>query len=160
MAEVLAAQARQVDADFTPDSLARIIEEAVISTTNHAMRGLAECVGDEMARPGPLPFEPPAAGAWIRCRWLPRPGTGRLGPRLAPEWDGAWHVFSGDLRAGDEHGHDIYGRARCGAVLHLRSFHFFADGAQASDFVLAEDQPSVDACKTCARIQQKLAMTT
>jgi hypothetical protein len=104
-----------------------------------------------MSTPEPIPFDPPAAGTWLRCRWLPHAAMGRTRPRLAPEWDGCWHVFSGDLRAGDGRGHEIRGRALCGVSLSLRDFRLF-EGSQMYDFVVADEQPTVDACRTCARL--------
>jgi hypothetical protein len=98
-----------------------------------------------------IPFDPPAAGTWLRCRLLPRAAIGRARPRLAPEWYGCWHVFSGDLRARDARSHEIQGRALCGVGLTLRDFNPF-EGSQMLDFVVADEQPTVDACKTCARM--------
>jgi hypothetical protein len=98
-----------------------------------------------------MPFDPPAAGTWLRCRLLPRAAIGRARPRLAPEWYGCWHIFSGDLRAGVTRSREIQGRALCGAGLTLRDFNPF-EGSQMLDFVVADEKPTVDACKSCARL--------
>jgi hypothetical protein len=103
-----------------------------------------------MNAPEPIPFDPPAAGAWLRCRWLPRVAVGRSKPRLVPEWDGCWHIFSGEVQAGARRG-EIKGRARCGLRMRMRDFSLF-DGSRLSDFVVADEQPTVDTCRACIRM--------
>ncbi|MGD0863322.1 MAG: hypothetical protein ABSA21_11265 [Candidatus Limnocylindrales bacterium] len=158
MVKVAADLLEQMDEDLDPETRLRIIEKAVTRTASHAVRALVDSIADELAEPEPVPFDPPSAGTWLRCRLLPRAAVRRLGPQLVPEWDGCWHIFSGDLETHDHRTHEINGRALCGARLSLRSFSLFGDGEQSRDYVVTEDRPTVDACRTCARVATSSAL--
>ncbi len=120
----------------------RVVATAEQSTITHVLWSVVEAVRRELMRPEPVPFSPPAAGAWIRARWPARQATGRHGPREAT-WDGLWHRFGGDLRAFPHHVNRVDGRTSCGFRVTLR------DSAQ--DVAIADEMPGVDACRRCAR---------
>lgn len=128
----------------------RVINGAAADAMNHVLWSVVGAIRKELTRPEPIPFAPPAAGAWCRQRWLPRPATRRMKARVSPEWDGAWHVFSGDLAAPRMDGpflNDRIGRARCGASLRFR-----LGPTTTSDVVIADQRPTVDLCLRCVAI--------
>ena len=135
-----------LDMELDDAARVRIIVSAASRTVHASLWGIADAIGNELARPQPVPFVPPPARSWIRCRWLSR-GATRHGGRA---WDGMWHVYSGDFSAGDVRSQDVTGRALCGARLRMRSVSLF-DDAGGQDFVMAEGMPGVDACRRCAR---------
>lgn len=90
------------------------------------------------------------AGAWVRGRCLSVP-TPRSRGGDAPEWDGLWHLATGDvaMRHGWAGGPRV--KARCGypidAVVRYRY-----DGLAIGDVVVATDMPTIDVCTRCLRL--------
>jgi hypothetical protein len=156
VAESFAPVLDAIDEELDDEARRRVLKFAVSGALWASRSSLADAMASELARPDPQPFTPPLAGSWLRSRRLPRPAIRRLRARTVPEWDGAWHVFSGDIRNGDERTHDIAGRALCGVELRLRGESLF-DGLPSTDYVVAERRPGVDACRRCERIARTQA---
>lgn len=132
------------------EAFERILTATLARTLGGVLWALADAVGDEVARPDPVPFSPPPAGAWVRVRavgWTQRP---------EPHWIGAWHVFSGDWKVNDPRRLEVQGRARCGARLTMRSAPMFS-GNGCHETVLADVDPGVDACGKCRRLAARSA---
>ena len=53
----------------------RVAREAATMLVAFATRAIVDAIAREAARVPPLPFAPPPAGAWVRCRWLRNPRT-------------------------------------------------------------------------------------
>jgi hypothetical protein len=125
------------------DHLLGAVVSQVLGHAPHAMR---EAIADVAAPiPPPMPFSPPAAGAWIRTRsvgWDRRP---------EPTWVGMWHVFSGDWKVDDPRTRSVTGRARCWANVRLRAEPMFAGGGR-YEAVVADQPPSTQTCGRCSRI--------
>jgi hypothetical protein len=131
----------------------RVLSAAVRAAVNAAASGIVDAVANEVARPDPVPFSPPAAGSWVRSRVMRSGGRSRRArrPDTGPTWDGAWHVFSGDFEPGDRRRHEVTGRSACGQRLTLRSANLF-DAAAGTSYATADETPGVDACRTCRRV--------
>lgn len=90
------------------------------------------------------------AGAWARGRWLPRPPIHRRPTgRVQPEWDGAWHLTTGDVQA--FHGGRLKVRAVCGYRV-TSSLDRDAYDQPYADAVVAETMPLVEVCLRCVRL--------
>jgi hypothetical protein len=95
----------------------------------------------------------PPAGAWVRARSLPR--MTRRGSVLpeSPEWVGAWHLSTADVRY---YPHPDLPRCdrmllttRCGQQLQLELVDWA--GQRVADVVTQDEQPIADACGRCVR---------
>jgi len=132
------------DLELDEDEGGRALRKGILDSLRGLANGLVDGIADELARPTPQPFTPPAAGSWIRARWLPAPAR----HRDEPTWDGAWHIFAGDWRIADERSHRTLGRTRCGHTVTLRNENLWTGDPQ-QDFVEIDELPSVDACRRC-----------
>ena len=142
---------RDLQCDLDDEAEQRVLIAAAMGVLRSISGSIADAIADELARPEPMPFQSPPAGTWLRARCLPQPRRDRLAPRLTPEWSSAWHVFSGDLQAGDERSHAVRGLTRCGTRLYFRYVHLFT-GEPLWDCVIADATPTVDICLRCLRI--------
>lgn len=109
-----------------PEERRRILARAIISVADGVASALIGAYAVEASGVPPIPITPPPAGTWVRQRWHPQAGGRR--PVIGPEWCGAWHLFSGDFRIGDERAHAVVGRTRCGRSVWLRAYDLFGDG--------------------------------
>lgn len=80
------------------------------------------------------------AGAWIRERWL-QPAE--------PEWHGAWHLATGDVRLFIHRNRKAL--VRCGHRV-VASIDYRWDGRALGDVVVADTLPLVDVCTRCLRL--------
>lgn len=101
-----------------------------------------------------LPLVPPPAGSWVRARWLPNT-IRRAAPRIAPEWNGSWHVATGDVRVWPHLRGDAQARSLCGKRVGLRWHRW--DGEPIGDHVVADELPTIDVCLTCLRLSKAAA---
>lgn len=119
----------------------RVVSEAQRDMARHILWAVVEAVRLELMRPEPEPFSPPAAGAWVRARWLPGRG------RPEPKWDGLWHRFTGDIQVpGVQRASRVdnrrNGRTACGIWQPVR-------WPGMKDAVVSRRPPGVDACRRC-----------
>jgi hypothetical protein len=116
----------------------RVVASVRSRMVTHTLWAVVDGIRDELTRPDPVPYSPPAIGSWIRER---RPRSSR---QPEPKWVGLWHRFSGDLAVPPLRINDVDGRSMCGVRVSLRSV--------VDDAAVADVRPSIDACRRCSRI--------
>lgn len=116
----------------------RVVAAVRVGMGNSAMWAVVGAIRRELTRPDPIPFTPPPAGAWVRGRYI-----------RDAQWDGVWHLFSGDMTS--RRVNDVTGRSRCGVRITLRSEY--------AEAAIAEDRPAVDACRRCAPVREHVTVT-
>ena len=94
-----------------------------------------------------VPTATPAirARSWVRELWHPRSSDPR--DHTGPEWQGRWHLATGDL-AWRPTWNATHARLRCGRLVALTCGY----GSDCHELVMLAVQPSIDVCRTCQRL--------